>query len=174
MLSKQSAVGDFVYSDVEFRHYRRHRAERLLRTGVGFLLAYVIAWSAVALARGDWLALTVQGISACGAAWVWFCLSRNQLGLASHSYFWIVIPVVASLIAVEHHGLDLPFFRDLVTGLDDDYMEGGYVTVPDTPGLGIELNEEAIEAHLRPGTALFGNTDEWNRLRVGFDRVPHD
>ncbi|MCB1969388.1 MAG: mandelate racemase/muconate lactonizing enzyme family protein [Rhodobiaceae bacterium] len=81
---------------------------------------------------------------------------------------------VASLIAVEHHGLDLPFFRDLVTGLDDDYMEGGYVTVPDTPGLGIELNEEAIEAHLRPGTALFGNTDEWNRLRVGFDRVPHD
>ena len=107
MLSKQSAVGDFVYSDVEFRHYRRHRAERLLRTGVGFLLAYVIAWSAVALARGDWLALTVQGISACGAAWVWFSLSRNQLGLASHSYFWIVIPVVASLIAVE--GVSGPF-----------------------------------------------------------------
>ena len=31
---------------------------------------------------------------------------------------------IASLVAVEHHGLDLPFFRELVTGLDADYMAG--------------------------------------------------
>jgi L-alanine-DL-glutamate epimerase-like enolase superfamily enzyme len=80
---------------------------------------------------------------------------------------------VASLTAVEHHGLDLPFWRDLVTGLPEDYMVGGYVKVPEAPGLGIELNEDAIRAHLRPGTGYFDPTDDWNRLRVGFDRVPH-
>lgn len=80
---------------------------------------------------------------------------------------------VASLVAVEHHGLDLPFFTSLVTGLDDDYMADGYVSVPDRPGLGIDLNEDVIREHLRDGAQYFADTSEWNRLRVGFDRVPH-
>jgi len=53
-------------------------------------------------------------------------------------------------------------------------MSGGYVTVPDGPGLGVDLNEEVIREHLRDGATYFGDTSEWNRLRVGFDRVPHD
>ena len=81
---------------------------------------------------------------------------------------------IASLVAVEHHGLDLPFFRDLVTGLEPEYMADGYVTVPDAPGLGIDLNEEAIRANLRQGAEYFANTDEWNRRRVGADWAPHD
>jgi adenylate cyclase len=68
---------------------------------VGFLLAYVVAWGTVALTRGDWATLTLQGVSVTGAAWVWFCLSRGRLGLASHSYFWFVMPVVGALIALE-------------------------------------------------------------------------
>jgi len=100
-------LGDFVYTDVEFRQYRRRRAERLLRTGVGFLLAYVLAWGTVALTRGDWTTLLLQGVSIIGAAWVWFCLSRGRLGLASHSYFWFVMPVVGALIALE--GVSGPF-----------------------------------------------------------------
>ncbi len=74
---------------------------------------------------------------------------------------------IASLVAVEHHGLDLPFFRDLVTGLEPEYMADGYVTVPDAPGLGIDLNEEAIRANLLKGFDYFASTDEWNRRRVG-------
>ena len=62
---------------------------------------------------------------------------------------------VASLVAVEHHGLDLPFFRNLVTGLDADYMADGYVTVPDTPGLGVDLNPDEIRKQLRDGAAIF-------------------
>ncbi|KAB0677407.1 mandelate racemase/muconate lactonizing enzyme family protein [Aureimonas leprariae] len=81
---------------------------------------------------------------------------------------------IANLVAVEHHGLDLPFFTGLVTGMGADYMEGGYVVVPDAPGLGIDLNEEVIRAQLRDGSDYFAGTDEWNRVRVGFDRVPHD
>ena len=107
MVKNSSALGDFVYTDVEFRQYRRLRAVRLLHAGVGFLLAYAIAWSVVALMRGDWPTLILQGISGAGAAWVWFCLSRGRLGLAGHSYFCIVIPVVAGMIALE--GVTGPF-----------------------------------------------------------------
>ena len=74
---------------------------------------------------------------------------------------------IPSFVALEHHGLDLPFWEDLVTGLPDDYMAGGYVTVPDKPGLGVDLNYEGIEANLRfPG--LFEPTDEWNTPKLGF------
>ncbi|MBN8517321.1 MAG: adenylate/guanylate cyclase domain-containing protein [Candidatus Accumulibacter sp.] len=106
-MSNRSALGEYVYTDVEFRQYRRRRALRLLHTGVGFLLAYAMAWSVVALTRGDWLTLILQGVSVCGGAWVWFCLCRGQLGLAGHSYFCIVIPVVAGMIALE--GVTGPF-----------------------------------------------------------------
>ena len=106
-VTERSAAGDFVYTDVEFRLYRRGRAERLLRTGAVFLLAYAVAWSGVALARGDWATLTLQGVSFCGAAFVWFSVSRGRLGLASHAYFWIVVPAVVGLIALE--GVSGPF-----------------------------------------------------------------
>jgi L-alanine-DL-glutamate epimerase-like enolase superfamily enzyme len=79
---------------------------------------------------------------------------------------------ISSLVAVEHHGLDVPFWADLVTGLDPDYMSEGYVTVPDAPGLGLDLNLEAVEAHLRTPGTLFQPTEYWNQKRVGFERVP--
>jgi len=77
---------------------------------------------------------------------------------------------ISSFLACEHHGLDLPFWEGLVTGLDPNYMADGYVTVPDKPGLGIDLNFEAVEAALRtPGTA-FLPTEEWNTPKLGFWR----
>jgi L-alanine-DL-glutamate epimerase-like enolase superfamily enzyme len=74
---------------------------------------------------------------------------------------------IPSLVALEHHGLDLPFWNDLVTGLPPDYMQDGYVAVPEAPGLGVDLNLEGIEANLRfPG--LFEPTEEWNTPKLGF------
>jgi len=74
---------------------------------------------------------------------------------------------LSSFVALEHHGLDLPFWRELVTGLPEDYLQAGYVAVPEKPGLGVDLNYEAIEANLRfPG--LFEPTDEWNAPKLGF------
>ncbi|MCM8612125.1 adenylate/guanylate cyclase domain-containing protein [Accumulibacter sp.] len=106
-MSSAGNAREFVFTDVAFRQYRRRRAERLLRTGIGLLVAYALAWSFVALIRDDLPTLLLQAVSLCGAAWVCSCLSREQLGLASHSYFWVVIPVVASLIALE--GVAAPF-----------------------------------------------------------------
>ena len=74
---------------------------------------------------------------------------------------------IPSFVALENHALDLPFWKGLVTGLDDPLMEDGYVAVPEKPGLGVDLNYEGIEACLRtPG--LFEPTDEWNTPKLGF------
>ncbi len=79
---------------------------------------------------------------------------------------------ISSLVAVEHHGLDVKFWADMVTGLDPDYMGEGYVKVPEAPGLGLDLNLEVIEANLRTPGTLFQPTEYWDKKRVGFERVP--
>jgi L-alanine-DL-glutamate epimerase-like enolase superfamily enzyme len=74
---------------------------------------------------------------------------------------------ISSFVALEHHGLDLPFWRDLVTGLPDPLFVDGYAKVPEKPGLGVDLNLEGIEANLRfPG--LFEPTEAWNTPKLGF------
>jgi len=74
---------------------------------------------------------------------------------------------ISSFVALENHALDLPFWKDLVTGLDDPLIEDGYVAVPEKPGLGVELNYEGIKENLRfPG--LFDPTEEWNTPKLGF------
>ena len=64
----------------------------------------------------------------------------------------------------------MPFWSSLVTGLPDDYMAGGYTTVPDKPGLGVDLNLEAITANLRTPGTLFLPTAAWNTPKLGFWR----
>jgi hypothetical protein len=46
-------------------------------------------------------------------------------------------------------------------------MESGFVTVPDKPGLGVDLNLEGIGENLRSG-GLFEPTEEWNTPKLGF------
>lgn len=77
---------------------------------------------------------------------------------------------INSFIALENHALDLPFWKGLVTGLDDPFIVDGYVQVPEKPGLGVELNLEGIRANLRPPSGLFDATGEWNTPRLGFWR----
>jgi L-alanine-DL-glutamate epimerase-like enolase superfamily enzyme len=81
---------------------------------------------------------------------------------------------IQSLVAVEHHGLDIPWWKDLVTGIADDYMSEGYVTVPDAPGLGIDLNLDAVREHLRYPDGLFPASEGFDVCRVGFDRIPRE
>jgi L-alanine-DL-glutamate epimerase-like enolase superfamily enzyme len=75
---------------------------------------------------------------------------------------------IPSLVALEHHGLDLPFWESLVTGLPQNYIEDGYVEVPSTPGLGVDLNLDGIRENLRPPSGLFEPTDAWNTPKLGF------
>jgi len=58
----------------------------------------------------------------------------------------------SNLVAMENHALDMPWWQDLVTGVSKPIIDKGYVTVPDTPGLGLELNDDVVKQHLRrPG-----------------------
>lgn len=76
---------------------------------------------------------------------------------------------IHDFIALEHHALDIPWWKDLVKGLPEPLIEDGYVRVQDKPGLGIDLNERVIEEHLRyPG--YFEPTLEWDRPKYGFYR----
>lgn len=70
-----------------------------------------------------------------------------------------------NFIALEHHSVDNPWWEELVTGLDKPMVQDGYVKVPEKPGVGLELNEEAVKEHLRRGEELFAPTDEWNEQR---------
>jgi L-alanine-DL-glutamate epimerase-like enolase superfamily enzyme len=70
-----------------------------------------------------------------------------------------------NVIALEHHGIDVPWWQDIVTGPEKPLVKDGFVHVPDGPGLGVELNEEVIKAHLIPGESYFAPTDQWNQDR---------
>ena len=75
---------------------------------------------------------------------------------------------IPSFVALEHHGLDLPFWENLVTGLPSPLMVEGYAAVPEAPGLGVDLNLEGIRSNLRPPSGLFDPTDELNTPKLAF------
>lgn len=74
-----------------------------------------------------------------------------------------------NFLCLEHHALDLPFWEDLGTGLPRPLVDRGFVAVPSSPGLGVELNEETAREHL-DGTEFFAPTPEWNQQR-SWDRT---
>lgn len=75
-----------------------------------------------------------------------------------------------NFIALEHHSVDRPWWEDLVTGIEKPIVQNGFVKVPETPGLGVELNDEAVREHLQEGGELFAPTPEWNEPR-SWDRT---
>ena len=75
-----------------------------------------------------------------------------------------------NFIALEHHSVDVPWWEDLVTGPDKPIHRSGFASPPDRPGLGIELVEEVVKAHLKPGTQYFAPTPEWDDER-SWDRL---
>ena len=57
-----------------------------------------------------------------------------------------------SFLAMENHALDMPWWQDLVSGVPKPIIDKGYVAVPESPGLGLELNDAVVKEHLRrPG-----------------------
>jgi L-alanine-DL-glutamate epimerase-like enolase superfamily enzyme len=67
-----------------------------------------------------------------------------------------------NFVVLEHHGVDVPWWEDLVTGLEKPLNQKGFARVPETPGLGVELNLDVVKQHLARGEECFGPTDEWN------------
>jgi L-alanine-DL-glutamate epimerase-like enolase superfamily enzyme len=63
-----------------------------------------------------------------------------------------MISTIKEFISMENHAVDIPWWGDLVTGVPKPIVKDGYIEVPNTPGIGVELNEEVCREHLRvPG-----------------------
>ena len=71
-----------------------------------------------------------------------------------------------NFLVLENHSVDNPWWNELVTGLPNPIIQDGYMEVPEAPGLGIELNPDAIKEHLHPDDPeYFAPTTEWDKER---------
>jgi L-alanine-DL-glutamate epimerase-like enolase superfamily enzyme len=71
-----------------------------------------------------------------------------------------------NFVALEHHSLDVPWWEQLVrTTGGQPLVDRGFAVVPDTPGLGVELDEDIVTQHLRPDSGYFRPTPEWDKER---------
>jgi L-alanine-DL-glutamate epimerase-like enolase superfamily enzyme len=78
-----------------------------------------------------------------------------------------------NFLALEHHSIDLPWWESLVKTTDGrKLITKGFANLPLTaPGLGIELNDEAVKQHLHPtDKTYFEPTPQWNEKR-SHDRI---
>jgi L-alanine-DL-glutamate epimerase-like enolase superfamily enzyme len=66
-----------------------------------------------------------------------------------------------NFLALEHHSVDVPWWEDMVSPKPN--ASGGWGTVTERPGLGIEVNLEVVKQHLAPGTQMFAPTPEWDK-----------
>ena len=66
----------------------------------------------------------------------------------------------------------ISWWQELVTGVTQPFIKDGYVTVPDTPGLGIELNEAVVKEHLRYA-GYFEPNAVWDPTRPSGGPWPH-
>ena len=77
-----------------------------------------------------------------------------------------------NFLALEHHSPDSLWWSNLVkmTG-SQPMITKGFANVPlDSPGLGVELNEEEFKKHLLPNTGYFEPTPDWDDKR-SHDRI---
>jgi L-alanine-DL-glutamate epimerase-like enolase superfamily enzyme len=69
-----------------------------------------------------------------------------------------------NFLTLENHSVDVPWWGDLVDGIEKPIVNKGFIAVPEKPGLGITLNEEVVKQHLlEPG--YFEPTPQWNTDR---------
>jgi L-alanine-DL-glutamate epimerase-like enolase superfamily enzyme len=71
-----------------------------------------------------------------------------------------------NFLVMDNHSVDVPWWSDLVEGVEKPIVNKGFITVPDKPGLGVTLNEAVVKQHLVPNdNGWFLPTDQWNTDR---------
>jgi galactonate dehydratase len=76
----------------------------------------------------------------------------GPLGTMASAHVCATIP---NFLILEWHWNDYEGWDEL-TIQDDPIIRNGHVVLNDKPGLGLEVNDEALARYLRPGTTLFG------------------
>ncbi|MHC4708448.1 MAG: mandelate racemase/muconate lactonizing enzyme family protein [Planctomycetota bacterium] len=65
-----------------------------------------------------------------------------------------VCAAIRSFITLESDSVELPHWQDIIQH-DGPIYKGGYLELPNKPGLGIELNEKVCRKHLEKGSTFF-------------------
>ena len=76
----------------------------------------------------------------------------SPVGTLAAAHFCASTP---NFLALEFHASAVPFWDDLVTGLPHPLIQGGFIRLPEQPGLGVTLNEEVARRYARKGEAFF-------------------
>ena len=61
---------------------------------------------------------------------------------------------IPNFLVLEWHWYERPHWDELVV-TDAPIIQDGYITIPEKPGLGVELNDEAAKQYLRPEAGFF-------------------
>jgi L-alanine-DL-glutamate epimerase-like enolase superfamily enzyme len=78
-----------------------------------------------------------------------------------------------NFLVLEHHNVDNPWWASLVkvTG-SQPLITRGYGNVPlDSPGLGIELNDDEVKKHMTKGKTYFDPTPQWDSTGPVYDKL---
>lgn len=73
-----------------------------------------------------------------------------------------------NFLVLEQHDVDRPDWGDIVDGVEKPVANRGFIKVPEGPGLGFTINEEALKKQIRGG--YFEPTPEWDKERAN-DRL---
>jgi L-alanine-DL-glutamate epimerase-like enolase superfamily enzyme len=76
----------------------------------------------------------------------------GPLGTMAGAHLSAAIP---NLLALEWHAASVPFFDQLVRDSEGPLIRNGKIRVPDSPGLGIELDEDVAHRYRKPGESFF-------------------
>ena len=90
-------------------------------------------------------------------------LSLRATALAVAAIVFLV-PMVAQAGSRPCTGAHCKPVKPVVTKIEKPIYSKGFIKVPDTPGLGVELNEAVIKQHLKAGEMYFAPTTEWDKI----------
>lgn len=76
----------------------------------------------------------------------------SPVGTLATAHLCAAIP---NFLALEFHASEVPFWNDLIEGLPRPLIQGGFIEVPDKPGLGVTLNEKVARRYARKGEPFF-------------------
>jgi L-alanine-DL-glutamate epimerase-like enolase superfamily enzyme len=76
----------------------------------------------------------------------------SPIGTVAAAHLAAAIP---NFLALEWHGMSVPFWEDLAAGFDGPVISGGRIKVPEGPGLGVELNLDVAREYARVGEPFF-------------------
>ena len=76
----------------------------------------------------------------------------SPVGTMASAHFCAAIP---NFLVLEFHASDVPFWNDLVDGIQKPIIQNGMIQLPDKPGLGVTLNEDVARKYARKGEPFF-------------------